>query len=89
MPDIKIGGTYRVGARQRSEPLQFEDATGNVSPVFEGVARIVNPDYPEHGEVTFLAGEAKPQWVVDLEHAGAATPPDAAKNRPNKPVTAT
>lgn len=84
MTDIKIGGPYPTG-RQRPEPFRFEDATGNVSPVFDRVTRIVHPEYPENGEVTFLPGEAKPQWVRDLQAEASKKKP----TKPNKPVTET
>ena len=82
MTDIKIGGTFPTGRRERAEPLQFGDATGAGTPVFEAVTRVEHPDF---GEVTFLPGEAKPGWVV--EQQATAPPAPVAPKQGNKPVT--
>lgn len=91
MTDFKIGGPYPTGARNRSvEPLQLGDTSGEVSPVFTEVTRMPHPGV---GEVTFLPGEAKPRWVVELQQkeataAAEPAPGTVPPKRGNKAVTA-
>jgi len=82
--DIKIGGAFPASRRERSEPLQFADATGAGTPVFEAVTNVKHPDF---GEVTFLPGEAKPRWLLEQQAAAQADPAPEAPKRGNKPVT--
>jgi hypothetical protein len=93
MADHKFSGPYRPVSRRRSnaEALQFGDAEHVVNPVFEDVVRVVNPEHPELGEVTFLPGERKPQFVLEQEAAAAAPPPEPPAppaRRGNKSVKA-
>jgi len=86
--DIKIGGTFATGrSRERSEPLQFGDATGAGTPVFDAVTSV---KHPEFGEVTFLPGEAKPAWLIEQqvwELSTQPTPEHPWKGKGNRPVT--
>ncbi|WP_284751107.1 hypothetical protein [Arthrobacter sp. efr-133-R2A-120] len=94
MADHKFSGPYGPASRRRSnaEALQFGDAEHPVNPVFEDVFRVVNPEHPEWGEVTFLPGERKPQFVLEQEAAAAAAPPPEPSEPPvrrgNKSVKA-
>lgn len=90
MTDIRIGGPWPTGARDRSEPLQLGDAPQTVAPVFTEVTQAVNPEHPEHGPVTFVPGEAKPKWFVERELAAQAVPPaPEPPKKGRKPVTET